>query len=91
MPKKRIDRSMRLYYDARTFMPENPVRGDDDQTGDLFTYVSPEARVPRDHPLRVIWRLTDALARLSRHFDQICPHMGRPSILREQVVRALFL
>jgi len=61
------------------------------KAGYLFTYVSPEARVPRDYPLRVIWRLMDALARLSPHFDQICPHMGRPSILREQVVRALLL
>jgi len=69
---------MRLYYDARTFMPENPVRGDDDQIGDLFIYVSPEARGPRDRPLRDIWRLTEALARLSPHVDQICPHMAAP-------------
>jgi hypothetical protein len=42
------------------------VRGDDEQSGHLFSYLSPEQRVPSDHPLRAIRLMTDdALRRLS--------------------------
>jgi hypothetical protein len=42
------------------------VRGDDDQSGHLFSYLSPEQRVPADHQLRAIRTMTDdALRRLS--------------------------
>ena len=42
------------------------MRGDDQPTGHLFTYLSPEQRVPTDHPLRTIRRMTDeALGQLS--------------------------
>ena len=38
----------------------------------MFSYLSPEQRVRKDHPLRVIRQLTDeALQRLSRRFDQM--------------------
>jgi hypothetical protein len=46
------------------------VRGDDEQSGHLFSYLSPEQRVPADHPLRAIRTMTDdALARLSPRFE----------------------
>jgi hypothetical protein len=48
------------------------MRGSDDQTASLFSYVSCEARVPLDHPLRVIRAVVDeALEVLSRGFDGI--------------------
>jgi transposase len=69
-----------------------PMRGDDRQTGWMFSYVSPEERVPPDHPLRIIRRLTDAIfARLSPAFDRLYSTMGRPSIPPEKLLRALLL
>ena len=45
------------------------MRGDDEQSGHLFSYLSPEQRVPADHPLRAIRAMTDkALRRLSPRF-----------------------
>ena len=56
------------------------MRGDDDQSGHLFSYLSPEQRVPADHPLRTIRLMTDdALRRLSPRFDAIYATTGRPS------------
>ena len=47
------------------------MRGADEQPGSMFSYVSLEERVPADHPLRAIRRITDrALARLSPQFGQ---------------------
>ena len=68
------------------------MRGDDQQSGHLFSYLSPEDRVPPDHPLRAIRRMTDAaLARLSPRFDRLYSDVGRPSIPPEQLLRALLL
>src|SRR5688500_15850023 len=68
------------------------MRGDDRQTGWMFSYVSPEARVPADHPLRAVRRMTDAiLERLSPRFDRLYSTMGRPSIPPEKLLRALLL
>jgi len=68
------------------------VRGDDDQTGHMFSYLSPEQRVPADHPLRAIRALTDdALRSLSRRFAGLYAKTGRPSIPPEQLLRALLL
>lgn len=68
------------------------MRGDDEQTGHLFSYLSPEQRVPADHPLRGIRKMTDdALATLSRAFDRLYADTGRPSIPPEQLLRALLL
>ena len=48
------------------------MRGRDCQTAQLFSYTSPEALVPRDHPLLVIRDLTNAaLVRLSGDFDRL--------------------
>jgi transposase len=68
------------------------MRGDDQQTGHLFSYLSPEERVPADHPLRAIRRMTDeALVTLSRAFDTLYSDTGRPSIPPEHLLRALLL
>lgn len=69
-----------------------PMRGDDQQTGWMFSYVSPEERVPADHPLRAIRKMTDAIfERLSPRFDRLYSTMGRPSIPPEKLLRALLL
>ena len=80
------------YYDAPTHEGSLSMRGDDQQTGYLFSYLSPEERVPADHPLRPIRQMTDAvLARLSPRFDRLYSDIGRPSIPPEQLLRALLL
>ena len=68
------------------------MRGGDDRQGAVLSYVSPEARVPQDHPLRRIRDLADdALQRLSREFDRLYSKVGRPSIPPERLLRALLL
>ena len=68
------------------------MRGDDQQTGYMFSYLSPEERVPSDHPLRAVRRLTDAaLLDLSGRFHSMYSDLGRPSIPPEQLLRALLL
>jgi transposase len=68
------------------------MRGADDRSGAMFSYVSLEDRVPADHPLRAIRAITDqALTRLSPRFDAIYVHFGRPSIAPEKLLRALLL
>ena len=58
----------------------------------MFSYVSPEKRVPVDHPLRPIRRLTDdVLKQLSRAFARMYSKIGRPSVPPEQILRALLL
>jgi len=81
------------YYDAPDISEGSvPMRGDDRQTGWMFSYVSPEDRVPADHPLRPIRRMTDAIFdRLSPRFDRLYSTIGRPSIPPEKLLRALLL
>ncbi len=68
------------------------MRGDDQQSGHLFSYLSPEQRVPADHPLRVVRQMTDeALRQLSPQFEAIYAKTGRPSVPPEQLLRALVL
>jgi transposase len=68
------------------------MRGDDRQDGHLFSYVSPEQRVPAEHSLRAIRRMTDAaLTQLSPRFERLYAATGRPSIPPEQLLRALLL
>ena len=68
------------------------MRGPDDQTSGLFSYLSPDARVRADHPLRAIRRLTDAVfAEVSADFDRLYSDIGRPSIPPEQLLRALLI
>ena len=68
------------------------MRGDDLQAGAMFSYISPEQRVPLDHPLRGIREMVDrALTRLSARFEGLYSTMGRPSIPPEKLLRALLL
>jgi transposase len=68
------------------------MRGHDEQSGHLFSYLSPEQRVPKDHPLRPIRTMTDAaLSRLSSRFALMYAQAGRPSVPPEQLLRALLL
>jgi transposase len=68
------------------------MRGIDHQQSALYSYLSPEQRVPFNHPLRSIRRMTNAsLATLSARFNQIYLVIGRPSIAPEKLLRALGL
>ena len=58
----------------------------------MFSYVSLERRVPQDHPLRAVRKLTDAVpGSLSEEFDKLYADSGRPSIAPEYILRALLL
>ena len=69
------------------------MRGSDELTGSLFSYVDLEARVRRDHPLRPIREIANAaLADLSEDFSVLYPpRLGRPSIAPERLLRAMLL
>ncbi len=68
------------------------MRGRDQVSGSLFSYVDLEERVPREHPLRVIRGIVnDVLVSLSPAFEALYAHMGRPSIAPEKLLRALLL
>lgn len=68
------------------------MRGDDEQTAGMFSYLSPEERVPQDHPLRPMRRLVDrVLNELSADFDRLYAKGGRPSVPPEKLLRALLL
>ncbi len=68
------------------------MRGAERVQGGMFSYVTLEQRVPQDHPLREIRRLTDVVLRsLSGEFDSLYSASGRPSIAPEYVLRALLL
>ncbi|MGH7040935.1 MAG: IS5 family transposase [Acetobacteraceae bacterium] len=68
------------------------MRGSDRQTGQLFSYPSPDSLVPADHPLRAIRVLVNAaLERLSPRFAAIYAAGGRASIAPEKLLRALLL
>ena len=58
----------------------------------MFSYLSPEARVRKDHPLRAIRTMVDEVLRqLSRRFDTMYARVGRPSIAPEKLLRAQLL
>ncbi|MCW8088522.1 IS5 family transposase [Sabulicella glaciei] len=68
------------------------MRGTDERTESLFSYVSCEARVPAGHPLRLIRAVVDeALEALAGEFEQLYARIGRPSIPPEKLLRALLL
>ena len=65
------------------------MRGSDQQTGPLFSYVNLEERVPARHPLRKIKTVVDAaLASLDADFERLYVSEGRPSIAPERLLRA---
>jgi transposase len=68
------------------------MRGQDIQQSAMFSYLSPEKRVPADHPLRKIREITDGiLVQLSSAFSKMYSDIGRPSIPPEKLLRALVL
>jgi transposase len=68
------------------------MRGEDEKQEDIFSYVSPEKRVPQDHPLRAIRKLVDqVLKEMSPQFARLYSKVGRPSIPPERLLRALLL
>jgi transposase len=68
------------------------MRGDDRTDASLFSYISPETRVPKDHPLRALRQIVDVVLKdLSPHFTKLYSAVGRPSIPPEKLLRALLL
>lgn len=68
------------------------VRGGDNRTGELFSYVDLEARMRRYHPLRAIrTNVGEALSTLEREFGALHSPIGRPSIPPEKLLRAILL
>jgi hypothetical protein len=65
------------------------MRGTDHDQGDMYSYLSPEERVRKDHPLRAIRELTDEiLKRMSPLFDAMYAEGGRPSIAPEKLLQS---
>jgi transposase len=69
------------------------MRGSDDSSGSLFSYVDVESRIRRDHPLRRIREIANsALSALDEDFETLYPRrLGRPSIPPERLLRAMLL
>ncbi len=67
------------------------MRGDDIHQDAMFSYLSPEARVPKGHPLRPLRQMVNRALRLSRDFQARYSREGRPSIPPEKLLRALLL
>src|SRR5437773_4843275 len=73
-------------------MVREGMRGADHQQNHMFSYLSPEMRVRKDHPLRTIRAMVDeVLTQLSRRFDAMYARVGRPSIPPEKLLRAQLL
>lgn len=68
------------------------MRGHDEHQESMFSYISPEKRVPSDHPLRPLRAMVDAaLKQMSPRFGRLYSRYGRPSIAPEKLLRALLL
>jgi transposase len=68
------------------------MRGEDRNQSMMFSYLSPEARVPLEHPLRRLWTISQrVLEKLSPEFDKLYSDLGRQSIPPERLLRALLL
>src|ERR1700674_5774119 len=68
------------------------MRGDDNQQEGMFSYISPERRVPPDHPLRPIRKMVDEILKeMSPKFRKLYSDVGRPSIAPERLLRSLLL
>jgi len=68
------------------------MRGTDHQQSGMFSYLSPETRVRKDHPLRVMREMVDEVLRaLSPQLDGMYAKEGRPSIAPEKLLRAQLL
>src|SRR5713226_10712423 len=68
------------------------MRGEDQKQEAMFSYVSPDKRVPADHPLRGVREMVDTiLNEMSPRFGRLYSELGRPSIAPERLLRALLL
>jgi transposase len=68
------------------------MRGEDPKQEAMFSYVSPEQRVPADHPLRPVREMVDTILKeMSPRFARLYADVGRPSIAPERLLRALLL
>ena len=68
------------------------MRGNDQKQDAMFSYVSPEQRVPAEHPLRPLRAMMDdILKEMSPRFAKLYADTGRPSIPPERLLRALLL
>src|SRR4029453_10388641 len=73
-------------------MREARMRGSDERTGELFSYVDLEKRVPAKHPLRLVRAVVnEVLTALDGDFSKAYADSGRPSIPPERLLRALLL
>lgn len=80
------------YYAPDSSEGSDRMRGSDERTSGMFSYLSPEQRVRQDHPLRAIRRMTDeVLGALSPRFTKMYSDIGRPSIPPEPLLRALLI
>ena len=68
------------------------MRGEDAKQEAMFSYVSPEQRVPQDYPLRPVREMVDTILKeMSPRFARLYAEVGRPSIAPERLLRALLL
>src|SRR6201981_3585832 len=68
------------------------MRGDDNLQEGMYSYISPEKRVPADHPLRPIRKMVDEILKeMSPKFQKLYSNVGRPSIAPERLLRSLLL
>src|SRR5262249_10226260 len=75
-----------------TLTAEARMRGDHKQQAPMWSYISPEQRIPQDHPLRPLRTLVDAVLKdLSPGFSRLYAKTGRPWVALERLLRALLL
>src|ERR1700681_2752424 len=68
------------------------MRGDDNLQEGIFSYISPEKRVPANHPLRPIRKMVDEILKeMSPQLAKLSSEVGRPSIAPERLFRSLLL
>ena len=81
-----------VWRDSISMLMEVDLRGSDERTGSLFSYVGIEGRLRPDHPLRTIRVLTDeTLAAMERELAALYSGIGRPSIAPQMLLRAMLL
>ena len=68
------------------------MRGDKEQQALVMVYITPDQKVPQDHPIRAIKPVVDrALLKLSPVFNRMYSKRGRPSIPPEHLLKASLL
>src|SRR6202162_3082669 len=68
------------------------MRGDDNQQEGIFSYISPEKRVPPDHPLRPVRKMVDEILKeMSPQFAKLYSEVRRPSLAAARLFRSLLL